>query len=137
MSLDISRILKDWPYEPGRITARRIAGDDGRDRIQLRLDLGLYQMETTGRPDGKRPRGQESLLAYYELKLRKHVEQTGTEDGFELDERACELLRNEAMMYYHRYLAEFILEDYNAVLRDTTRNLRVMDLCSRHAKEES
>lgn len=137
MSLDISRILNDWPYEPGRITARRIAGDDGRDRIQLRLDIGLYQMETIGRPDGKRPHGKESLLEYYEQQLRKHVEQTGAEEGFELDERACELLRNEAMMYYHRYLAEFILEDYDAVLRDTSRNLRVMDLCSRHAKEES
>ena len=66
MSLDISRILEDWPFEPGKVTARRIQGDDGRAKIQLRLDLGLYQMEATGRPDGQRPHGCDTLLAYYE-----------------------------------------------------------------------
>ena len=38
MSLDISHILEDWPFEPGKVTARRVRGDDGRDKIQLRLD---------------------------------------------------------------------------------------------------
>jgi len=137
MSLDISHILKDWPYKYGQVTARRIGGEDGREKIQLRLDLGLLQMETTGRPDGKRPHGYESLLAYYEHLCEKHRREHGSAGGFELDERDCELLRNEGVMYYHRYLAEFILEDYEAVLRDSSRNLRLMDFVAAHSREES
>ena len=137
MSLDISSILKDWPYHPGRVSARRICGDDGCDRIQLRLDMGLLQMEASGRPDGTRPHGQESLLAYYEQQLRHYTEEHDGEEGFELDEGACELLRAEGVMYYHRYLAEFVLEDYDAVERDTVRNLRLMDFCSSYAEGDS
>jgi len=137
MSLDISRILDDWPYEPGKVTARRIHGDDGRDKIQLRLDLGLYQMEASGRPDGERPHGCETLLAYYEQRLLAFRQRAGSDEGFELDEGACEQLRAESAMFYHRYLAEFILEDYEAVERDTRRNIRLMDFCSRYAKEDS
>lgn len=137
MDTDISGILRDWPYEPGKVGARRIRGSDGKDRIQLRLDLGLLQMTTTGRPDGKRPHGHESLLAYHEHRLGKHTERHGTEEGFSLDEQACELLRIEGVMFYHRYLAEFILEDYEGVERDTMRNLRQMDFCRAYAEAES
>jgi hypothetical protein len=137
MSLDISHILEDWPFEPGKVTARRVRGDDGRDKIQLRLDLGLYQMEATGRPDGLRPHGCESLLIHYEQQLAKYRERFGSEEGFDLDEAACEQLRAEGVMYYHRYLAEFILEDYEAVERDTVRNVRLMDFCARHGREDS
>lgn len=134
MSLDITNVLFGWPYEAGQVAARRIEGDDGTKRIQLRLDLGLLQMEVTGRPDGQRPHGYESLLAYYEHQVEAHKQQTGSTEGFTLDERACELLRAESMMYYHRYLASFVLEDHEAVERDTMRNLRVMDFCNAYAE---
>jgi len=137
MNLDISHILDDWPYEPGKVTARRIRGKDGRDKIQMRLDLGMLQMETTGRPDGTRPHGHETLLAYYQHKLQEHTERTGGAKGFQLDPEACELLRAEGVMFYHRYLAEFILEDFDAVERDTVRNLRMFDFCRAYAKDES
>jgi hypothetical protein len=137
MSLDIGEILKDWPYEPGQVTARRVRGDDGKDKIQLRLDLGLLQMEATGRPDGERPHGMGSLLEYYEQQLAQHQAKEGTDSGFTLDEEACELLRSEGVMYYHRYLAEFVLEDFEAVERDTDRNLRLMDFCSRFGAQEA
>jgi len=137
MNLDVSDILNDWPYESGKVTVRKIRGEDGQEKIQLRLDLGLLQMETTGRPDGQKPHGQESLLAHHEQELLAHRREHGSDKGFELDERACETLRAEAVMYYHRYLAEFVLEDYEAVERDTMRNLRVMDLCAAYAAEPS
>jgi len=135
--VDISGILKDWPFQHGHVAARRIVGADGREKIQLRLDLGLLQMETSGRPDGQRPYGCESLLDYHEKRLARHRRRRGGEEGFRLDEQACELLRAEAMMYYHRYLAEFVLEDFDAVERDTLRNLRLMDFCRAYAAEES
>jgi len=137
MGLDISDILADWPHKPGQVTARRISGDDGTDKIQLRLDLGILQMEAHGRPDGRRPKGCESLLAYYRQKLEKFRTERGGDEGFSLDERACELLRAEAVMYYHRYLAEFVLEDFEAVARDTQRNLDVMEFCGAYAEDPS
>lgn len=133
MALDISPILKDWPYQPGQLAARKIRGMDGRDKIQLRLDLGLLQMETSGRPDGARPRGCESLLDHYERQCELHRAQHGSADGFQVDAEACDQLRNEAMLYYHRYVAEFVLEDFPAVERDTSRNLRLLDFCAAHA----
>lgn len=137
MSLDISHILNEWPYKPGQVTARRIRGRDGREKIQLRVDLGLLQMDATGRPDGQRPHGYDSLLTYHEHRLKVRRQQHGSDEGFSLDERDCELLRNEAVMYYHRYLAEFVLGDYEDVERDTARNLRLMDLCRAYARDES
>ena len=83
MSLDITRILSGWPFEPGQITARRVRGEDGRDLIQLRLDLGLLQMEATGRPDGQRPHGYESLLEYHQDRLERHREESDAGAGNE------------------------------------------------------
>ena len=137
MDQDIHHILEDWPYKPGQVTARRIRGRDGREKIQLRLDLGVLQMEASGRPDGERPHGHESLLAYQEYRLQRHWQVHDSDEGFDLDEADCELLRSEGVMYYHRYLAEFVLGEYEAVERDTMRNLRLMDFCKEHAREES
>ena len=39
-------------------------------------------------------------------------------------------------MYYHRYLSLFVLEDFPGVVRDTARNLRLLDLCGKYADEE-
>ena len=137
MSLDISELLKNWPYEPGQVTASRIRGDDGKDKIQLRLDLGIYQMEVAGRPDGQRPYECESLLEHFQNELAVYRRKHGTDEGFAVDDRNCELLRAEASMYYHRYLAMFILEDFDAVERDTMHNIGVMDFCAAFAGSEA
>ena len=57
LSKDITPILNGWDYEPDDLQVRIVAGDDGRDKIQMRTDLGLIQMEIAGRPDGLRPEG--------------------------------------------------------------------------------
>ena len=54
---DITPLLKGWDYEPGAINVRKISGLDGAPKLQMRLDLGLLQMELTGRPDGAKPHG--------------------------------------------------------------------------------
>jgi hypothetical protein len=136
MSADISKLLREWAYEPGKINVRMIEGDDGEPKIQLRLDLGIMQMQVWGRPDGARPHGYDSLLDYHEAQLDQHVEQHGSPSGFALSEEDCRELRDEAVQYYHRYVCMMVLEDYESVIRDTTRNLRVLDLCSKHASTE-
>jgi len=133
---DLRRILEGWPYEPGKITVRTITSKDGGEKVQMRLDLGLLQMEADGRPDGQRPKGTESLLAYHQKQLAKYEENNGTDLGFHLSREDCQRLRDEALMYYHRYLSLFVLEDYARVERDTTRNLQVLDLCTKYASEE-
>jgi excinuclease UvrABC helicase subunit UvrB len=41
------------------------------------------------------------------------------------------------LMYYHRYLSLFVLEEFPGVVRDTARNIRVLDLCGKYATDES
>jgi hypothetical protein len=135
-SKDITPLLKGWDYEPGTINVRKVSGNDGQPKLQMRLDLGLLQMELTGRPDGQKPHGCESLLEYYESLLHEHEARNGTELGFHLTGQQCQSLREEAVMYYHRYLSLFVLEDFPGVVRDTDRNLRVLDLCGRYAVDE-
>ncbi len=139
MGLDITSILGDWNFEPGSINARIIEGDDGEPRIQVRLDLGLIQMAMNGRPDGQRPHGMESYLEFYEAKLDES-QQAQSDDKeaprFSLSPEDCRLLREEAVQYYHRYVALLVLEEFDGVVRDTSRNLRVLDLVSTHAQTE-
>jgi hypothetical protein len=73
---------------------------------------------------------------YYEEMLQEHKKTNGSELGFHLTSSECQSLREEAVMYYHRYLSLFILGDYPGVVRDTARQLRVLDICSQHAAEE-
>jgi UvrB/uvrC motif len=133
---DLAPILRDWDYEPGTINVRKISGSDGVAKLQMRLDLGLLQMELEGRPDGRRPHGCESLLEYFEKLLSEHHRKHGTELGFVLNPSQCESLRQEAVMYYHRYLGLFVLEEFSSVVRDTARNLRVLDFCGKYGAEE-
>lgn len=134
---DLAHILSAWPYESGTINVRRIMGADGAPKLQMRLELGVLQMEVSGRPDGLKPHGFESLLDYHESQLSEHRHKHGNMiQGFALRPEECQLLREEAAMYYQRYLSLFVLGDFAAVVRDTTRNLRVLDLCSKFAADE-
>ncbi|UCG33327.1 MAG: UvrB/UvrC motif-containing protein [Phycisphaerales bacterium] len=135
-SSDIRSVLENWPYDPGHITVRKIVGEDGRVKVQMRLDLGLLQFELDGRPDAKRPHGYESLLHYHLDRLGEYRRVNGSDVGFELTPSECRELRGECSMYYHRYLSLFVLEEFDRVKRDTERNLNVLDLCRRYGAEE-
>jgi len=133
MLRDLRLILDGWEYEPGKISARRIIGSDGQEKIQTRVDLGLLQFFKEGRPDGESPHGAESLLAHHEARLRNYVEREAGNTGFELTPVECRELQREGYLYYQRYLSLFVLEDYEGVARDTARNLRMLDLVQRYA----
>src|SRR5437588_9019687 len=92
MSLDLNTILKDWPHEAGAIKVRKVTGLDGREKLQLRIDLGLLQMEMDGRPDGHRPHGCESLLVYHQRRAAR-AEQNG--NTYELTPEQCGELQQE------------------------------------------
>ena len=54
---DIDTVLKGWDYRPGEVNARLVKARSGRQVLQMRVDMGLLQMETELRPDGNRPHG--------------------------------------------------------------------------------
>ena len=137
VDFDISNLLNQWEYQPGQVVARRFKAKDGREQIQLRLDLGLLQMNAEGRPDGKRPFGYGSLFEYYRARLRKHVAaHGGCEEGFKLKAEDCMKLQLEALQYHHRYICLLQLEDHARVIRDAQRNLAVFDFVGKHAESE-
>lgn len=135
-SADLTRLLADWPYESGKIAARFIMGDDGEPRVQIRLDLGLLQMHLEGRPDGQRPRGFESLLEFHEARQDELANTSTGEDEYRLSPDDCRELREEAVQYYQRYTGLLVLDDYEGVVRDTTRNLRLLDFVKKYASTE-
>jgi hypothetical protein len=133
MSLDLNTILKDWPHENGNIKVRKIAGLDGREKLQLRVDLGVLQMEITGRPDGRRPHNCGSLLEYHQKRAAR-AEAKG--ETYELTPEQCGELQQEGIQYYHRYLSLFQINDFEGVVRDTQRNLDLFTFVSEHTDRE-
>jgi hypothetical protein len=134
MDFDISHLLAQWDYQPGKVVVRRFKAKDGQEKIQLRVDLGLLQMNAEGRPDGKRPFGYASLLEHYKAKLYKHLAaNNGSDEGFKLVAEDCAKLQLEALQYHHRYICLLELEDYAGVIRDAERNLDVFDFVEKHA----
>src|SRR6202045_2101590 len=133
MSLDLNTILKDWPHENGNVKVRKIAGLDGREKLQLRVDLGVLQMEMTGRPDGQRPHNCESLLEYHQRRAVRAAEKS---EDYELTPEECAELQQEGIQYYHRYLSLFQINDFAGVVRDTQRNLDLFDFVPRHTERD-
>jgi len=135
--VDLHQALRDWPYEPEKISVRKILGGDGAVRIQMRVELGILQMEAEGRPDAVRPHGCDSLLTHHRKRLGKHEQRNGTPLGYGLSGDECRALRVEASLYYRRYVALFVLEESAAVAADTSHSLGIFDLCRDHALEEA
>ena len=133
MSLDLNTLLKDWDHESGAIKVRKIAGLDGREKLQLRIDLGLLQMEMTGRPDGRRPHNCESFLHHHQ-KSAARSEARG--DVYELTSEQCSELQQEGIQYYHRYLSLFQINDFAGVIRDTQRNLDLFEFVAAHTERD-
>jgi tetratricopeptide (TPR) repeat protein len=126
MSKDLGPILDGWAYEPDDLQVRIVAGRDGREKLQMRLELGLLQMELEGRPDGLQPHGFESLLDYHESRV-------GLDESPPLETDDWAALMREGLQYYHRYISLFQLQRYDLVVRDTERNLRLFAFAVTHA----
>lgn len=137
MDFDIAHLLDHWDYQPGKVVVRRFTGKDGQPKIQLRVDLGLLQMNAEGRPDGKRPFGYNSLFEYHQARLYRHLaDHDGSDEGFRLKPEECAKIQAEALQYHQRYFCLLQLEDFLAVIRDAERNLAVLGFVTKHAESE-
>jgi len=137
MSFDISALLDQWDYQPGQVVVRKFRGKDGLEKIQLRVDLGLLQMNAKGRPDGKRPFGHESLIEHFQEQLERFRREHAHDDKtFRLTAEDCGKLQQEAIQYHHRYICLFQLEEFENVIHDAERNLKAFDFVQRYAGSE-
>lgn len=122
---DLTSMLGEWAFDPERLNVRFLELADERTVIQVRVELGILQMERDGRPDGG-----EDQLALIEARLL-------AEPDLQIDAELAAGLRTEAVQIHQRYVALLSLEAYDLVVRDTTRNLRVFELCREKATERT
>ena len=130
--VDLRKILNHWPYDPEE-NVRVVELEAGRHVIQVRLPFGMEQYERDGRPDGQRPHGCESLLAYH-VRCRLEAEAKGA--AFTLSPSDCAELFDEGISYYYRYLHLFSLQDWKRTARDTARNIQLFDFVKNYAAHE-
>jgi hypothetical protein len=135
MRRDIDEALRHWPYDPGpgEILVRQVRGRDGRSLLQLRVELGILQLEENGRPDGVRPHGYETYLDY----LRSRADGGG--DGgspWVMDPQHGNEADREFVQFYHRRIAWLALHRYDRALLDADHTLALMDFVARHGTSE-
>lgn len=140
MRQDITGILNEWSFDP-EANVRKIAGEDGFEKIQVRVDQGAFQgilqLNLDGRPDGRRPHDREFAFDHYRGRLESFRREHGADDeGFLLDEEACKELFDEGARVYERYSFLLQLKDYQRVVRDTDRNMKLFRFVNRYAEKE-
>ncbi len=124
---DIDGVIKAWPYLPGEISVRRVRAAGGRNVLQMRIELGLLQLEIAGRPDGTRPEGAET---YFDYLLARSIHQG---DDFRLSEDECCEADREFTQFYQRRMCWLALREFELAMRDADHNLAFMDFCKLHA----
>jgi hypothetical protein len=127
---DIDQILRTWPYKVGVISARRIHAEGGREVIQMRIEMGIIQMETTGRPDGVRPDDADTYLEY----LIRRSE--ASDDPPPLSEEECAELDREFVQFYHRRICWLALREFGRAVLDADHTLTMMDFAKAHSPHE-
>jgi hypothetical protein len=122
-------LLRDWSFDPQTLSVRLVKGEDARDVIQMRVDLGILQLETEGRPDGQCFDGFPTFLeALLEL-------ERGRAD-FVMDEQQCFEADREFVQFYHRRVSWLRLQHYDRAVADADHTLALMDVCRDHSPDE-
>lgn len=133
MNHDIDSALEGWEYKLGMVQARLVQGQDGRQVIQMRVDLGILQIETTDRPDGTRPHGCPTYM-HYLTRQKRMVESAGK--SFILSDEQCQEADREFMQYYYRRLCWLALRNYERAVKDADHTLAFMDFVRDHSPDE-
>ena len=116
----LDHLLSRWVFDPNTLNSRMVKGRDGRDVIQMRVDMGVLQLETTGRPDGAQPNGCETYLDYLQGVLLKDPDR-------KLSEGECGEVDREFIQYYHRRICWLSLREFRRAARDADHSLAFMD----------
>jgi hypothetical protein len=126
---DIDRLLSSWPYRPGEVLARMVKAADGREVLQMRVDMGVLQLEIEGRPDGTRPHGVATYFAYLQAKCDDDA-------TFVLTADQCMEADREFVQFYHRRICWLALREYRRAAQDADHSLAFMDFARQHSPDE-
>ena len=140
MRRDLDDVIQGWPYdpEPGEVLARELRARDGRSVLQIRVELGVLQLEIVGRPDGTRPHGFATCLEY----LRYACGQSRTGAGgkaspsWTMDQEQRDEADREFTQYFHRRMAWLSLRRYDKAVLDADHTLALMDFVRRHGNDD-
>jgi hypothetical protein len=133
MNQDIDAALQGWDFKPGIVQARLVQATDGRQVIQMRVDLGLLQIETRDRPDGVRPHG---CATYYDYLKQQARFADRAHQEFKLSEEQCEEADREFVQYYHRRICWLALRNYVQAVADADHTLALMDFVRDHSPSD-
>jgi len=133
MNQDIDDALQGWEARPGALQARLIEARDSRQVMQLRIDLGILQIEITDRPDGTRPHGFATYFEYLRQQARI-ADRAGHE--FALSEEQCEEADREFVQFYHRRVGWLTLRNYARAIADADHTLAFMNFIRDHSPND-
>jgi hypothetical protein len=133
MSRDIDAVLRGWEYRPEVVQAKITQAGDRRQVILMRVDLGVLQLETAGRPDGGRPHGFPTYFDYLRHQAAR-IERDG--GGFTLSEAQCQEADREFVQYYQRRICWLSLRQYTKAVADADHTLELMDFVRDHSPNE-
>ena len=108
---NLDDFLSNWAYDPSTLNVRLLKGTDGRDVIQMRVDMGVLQLETTGRPDGESVEGYDSCVDQLQSLLLDNEE-------YKLTDEQCVAVDREFMQFYHRRICWLRLQYYHRAVMD-------------------
>ena len=129
MENDIDKILQQWPFDPQSVNVRMLKLAS-REVLQMRVDMGVLQMEIDGRPDGVRFEGSKT---YFEFLKEQSV---SNHDSFELDEDSCLEIDREFVQFYHRRVCWLQLKEFSNAVKDADHTLGLMDFCKAYSPNE-
>jgi UvrB/uvrC motif len=126
--IDIDNVLRDWPFDPlaPNVRSFEIAG---RRILQMRVDMGILQLEADNRPDGSRPHEFATYLDYLENQAKEEPELT-------LSDHQCMEIDREFVQFYHRRICWLQLKEFLLAVRDADHTLALMDFCRDHSPSE-
>jgi hypothetical protein len=127
---DIDFILQEWPFKAGVIAARLVRAGDGREVLQMRIEMGVLQMEVAGRPDGEHPGGADTCLEWLDELARAEGE------AFILNEEQCFEIDREFLQYYHRRICCLALRQFAWAVSDADYTLALMDFVAAHSPNQ-
>lgn len=127
---NIDELLFDWEFDPYLLNVRRAKGSDGREILQMRIDMGVIQMEITGRPDGEKPGGFSSIHEQLESERKKFG------DEFVLSEENLLEIDREFVQFYHRRICWLQLREFENAVQDADQTLALMDFCQEVSDNE-
>lgn len=132
---DLDEIISAWSYNPAYAPGvRLVRASDGRIVLQIRIELGVMQLEAKYRPDGATPFGFKTYFSY----LRHLAAQEERKGGdFVLDSNQLIEAIRELKQFSLRRTCWLTLGKYSGVVLDAKHCLELFQFIFEHSTSEN